>query len=424
MLALYRAGPPVRGARRLPRRARRRSSSRSASSRAPSCGALHEAILAQDPALDLPAAPEPAPAARRARRRAGRARLLVGRRRGAARRHRGVRRHPRARARGAARHRRERRRASSIPTAARITAQYAVGRAPSAVAAGGGSVWVANQLDGTVSRIDRARTTVVTIPVGGAPAALAFGAGSLWVADGDGRDVAQVDPGVQQGAAADRGRQRAAVAGRRRRARCGSPRASTAACGGSSSPRPRHATDPARREADRDRRRRRRGVGGERGGGHRDPRSTRASGAVVAADQRRQRADAPSRWARARCGSSTAATARSRASIRPRTRCRDGARRHRPDGGRGRREAVWVAGGEDGTVVRVDPARPARAHAAAHGEQPDRARRSPAARCGRRRPPRRRRTGAGRCACYLARVRAASRRLAERRRLYTPRPGC
>ena len=33
--------------------------------------------------------------------------------------------------------------------------QYRVGRGPGAVAAGGGSVWVANQLDGTVSRIDR-----------------------------------------------------------------------------------------------------------------------------------------------------------------------------------------------------------------------------------------------------------------------------
>jgi peptide/nickel transport system substrate-binding protein len=59
-------------------------------------------------------------------------------------------------------------------------------------------VWVANQLDGTVSRIDRGDEQVVTIPVGGSPAALAFGAGSLWVADGDGRDVAQVDPGSNQ----------------------------------------------------------------------------------------------------------------------------------------------------------------------------------------------------------------------------------
>jgi peptide/nickel transport system substrate-binding protein len=80
------------------------------------------------------------------------------------------------------------------PDGNRITAEYSVGHSPGAVTAGGGSVWVANRLDGTVSRIDRDRQ-VTTIDVGGAPAALAFGAGSLWVADGDGREVAQVDPG-------------------------------------------------------------------------------------------------------------------------------------------------------------------------------------------------------------------------------------
>jgi len=84
------------------------------------------------------------------------------------------------------------------PDGGRITKQYGVGRGPGAVATGGGSVWVANRLDGTVSRIDRDRGQVVTIPVGGAPAALAFGAGSLWVADGDVRSVAQVDPGANK----------------------------------------------------------------------------------------------------------------------------------------------------------------------------------------------------------------------------------
>ena len=77
-----------------------------------------------------------------------------------------------------------------------ITEQYAVGRGPAAVSAGGGSVWVANTLEGTVTRIDRDR--VVTIPVGGAPLAVAFGAGSLWVADGETRNVAQVDPGANK----------------------------------------------------------------------------------------------------------------------------------------------------------------------------------------------------------------------------------
>jgi len=76
----------------------------------------------------------------------------------------------------------------------RITAQYSVGRDPGAIAAGAGSVWVANRADGTVSRITRARREVVPIPVGGEPTGLAYGAGSLWVADGQGRKVTQVDP--------------------------------------------------------------------------------------------------------------------------------------------------------------------------------------------------------------------------------------
>ena len=76
----------------------------------------------------------------------------------------------------------------------RITTEYVVGRAPDALTTDGRSVWVANERDGTVSRIDRGHGSVVTITTGGAPTALAFGAGSLWVADGEGRQVAQVDP--------------------------------------------------------------------------------------------------------------------------------------------------------------------------------------------------------------------------------------
>jgi ABC-type transport system substrate-binding protein/DNA-binding beta-propeller fold protein YncE len=80
------------------------------------------------------------------------------------------------------------------PDGGHITAQYAVGRGPAALAAGGGSVWVANALDGTVSRIDRERDRIVQIDVGGEPTALAFARGSLWVANGESRSVAQVDP--------------------------------------------------------------------------------------------------------------------------------------------------------------------------------------------------------------------------------------
>jgi hypothetical protein len=75
----------------------------------------------------------------------------------------------------------------------RITTQYAVGHGPQAVVAGAGSVWVANRLDGTVSQIDRGRR-ITTIAVGGEPTGLAFGGGALWVADGQGRTVARIAP--------------------------------------------------------------------------------------------------------------------------------------------------------------------------------------------------------------------------------------
>lgn len=75
-----------------------------------------------------------------------------------------------------------------------ITTQHSVGRDPGAIAAGAGSVWVANLRDGTVSRIDPASRQVATIPVGGEPTGLAYGAGSVWVADGERRTVTQVDP--------------------------------------------------------------------------------------------------------------------------------------------------------------------------------------------------------------------------------------
>ena len=153
---------------------------------------LHEAILAQDPALDAPAAAErerepPPPRARRSRRRlvAAAAVLLAG-----------------VLAFGVIRFLEPEGLAGIDEDAVglidldsgRITAQYSVGHGAQAVAVGAGSVWVANQLDGTVSRIDRERSERVTIDVGGEPTGLAFGAGSLWVADGEGRTVAQIAP--------------------------------------------------------------------------------------------------------------------------------------------------------------------------------------------------------------------------------------
>jgi peptide/nickel transport system substrate-binding protein len=84
------------------------------------------------------------------------------------------------------------------PESGQIEWRSGVGKGPTAVVGGGGSVWVANAVDGTVSRIRGERDPVVTIPVDGAPAALAFGGGSLWVADSDSRKVWQVDPGANR----------------------------------------------------------------------------------------------------------------------------------------------------------------------------------------------------------------------------------
>lgn len=79
----------------------------------------------------------------------------------------------------------------------RITTQYAVGRNPSAIAAGGGSMWVASENDGTVTRLDGERDAVV-IPVDDHPAGLAFAAGSLWVVDDQEGVVAKVDPATNR----------------------------------------------------------------------------------------------------------------------------------------------------------------------------------------------------------------------------------
>jgi len=81
------------------------------------------------------------------------------------------------------------------PGDGRITEQFPVGREPGAMVAGAGSLWVANTQNGTVSRIDRDPDQVVPIDVRGEPTGLAFGAGSLWVADGEAGRLAQVDPG-------------------------------------------------------------------------------------------------------------------------------------------------------------------------------------------------------------------------------------
>ena len=63
-----------------------------------------------------------------------------------------------------------------------MTTTVPVGGSPVGVAVGGGSVWVANSRDGTVTRIDAATAKPVkTIEVGGSPQAVAVADGKVWV---------------------------------------------------------------------------------------------------------------------------------------------------------------------------------------------------------------------------------------------------
>jgi len=84
------------------------------------------------------------------------------------------------------------------PDSGALSAQFAVGRGPNAAAVGAGSVWVANQRSGTLSRVDADTRQITTIDIGADPSALAFGGGSLWVASGERRDVSQIDPGTNR----------------------------------------------------------------------------------------------------------------------------------------------------------------------------------------------------------------------------------
>jgi YVTN family beta-propeller protein len=79
------------------------------------------------------------------------------------------------------------------PDSARVVDSVAVGNAPSAIAAGAGSVWVPNSSDGTVTRIDPATLVAKTIPVGNGPAAVAVNAAGAWVANAGDNALVRVD---------------------------------------------------------------------------------------------------------------------------------------------------------------------------------------------------------------------------------------
>jgi peptide/nickel transport system substrate-binding protein len=77
-----------------------------------------------------------------------------------------------------------------------VTDEIAVGGQPGRVAIGRGAVWVASTLGGEITRIDPESATVTqTIRLGGANAAdIAYGEGSVWVADPTDRSLIEIDP--------------------------------------------------------------------------------------------------------------------------------------------------------------------------------------------------------------------------------------
>jgi len=74
-----------------------------------------------------------------------------------------------------------------------IAGTSALEHEPSALAVGGGFVWIANR-DGSVSRFDPVSKETTTIPVGDRATAIAFGANSLWVIVGTGLAHVSLQP--------------------------------------------------------------------------------------------------------------------------------------------------------------------------------------------------------------------------------------
>ena len=103
------------------------------------------------------------------------------------------------------------------PDDMQVVGQVSVGVRPTDVVAGGGSVWVANNGDNTVSQIGaRSRHVDETITPGISVDGIGFGPSGLWVADNEARDGARHRPRLRQrGAdAEDRGGGHAGPVGR------------------------------------------------------------------------------------------------------------------------------------------------------------------------------------------------------------------
>jgi YVTN family beta-propeller protein len=80
------------------------------------------------------------------------------------------------------------------PSSNTVIAAISVGDTPTSAAVGGGSVWVLNANEETISQVDaRRRVVVKTFGSGRSPIALALGEGALWVA-AQARTLVRIDP--------------------------------------------------------------------------------------------------------------------------------------------------------------------------------------------------------------------------------------
>ena len=81
-----------------------------------------------------------------------------------------------------------------VDPAGQVNDRIPVGRGPAGVVVAGGEVWVANELDGTVSEVNPGSgTQVAAILAGIGPAAIASGYGSVWVANVTSDTVSRID---------------------------------------------------------------------------------------------------------------------------------------------------------------------------------------------------------------------------------------
>ena len=79
-----------------------------------------------------------------------------------------------------------------------VGTEISVGRHPSGVAIGGGAAWVTGTADDDVTRIEPSRNTPRSIAVGRAPVGIAYGAGAVWVANSADGTVSRIDPSTHQ----------------------------------------------------------------------------------------------------------------------------------------------------------------------------------------------------------------------------------